>query len=1332
MADSTLRIFLDVVNPRILDRLYGLNNQVFNVNIRGNINKGLQDILSVTDRNITINANANNALSAIRSIEKTLKDVENASTFTIRVSADPVITVNHALREQIQLLRQLGFQGTPGFNAAATGRTGLEDEAFQLRTQKAVQEFAQTQNIARAQQRFFEQSREGQLQAFQRNQNLLEANREFRSSIFSNREQIANARGLLPSEITAQKSFFNLSNLGQPGTLSTILLSGLLGGPLSGIGGAVGATTLGGPTGALIGTAVFEFVGREFAKLAGTLVEAAQAGLQFQKSILSIASVFQSSSIVTDAQGNKLPISEQIKIQNQRAREVLTQTKGELAPLGFGLGGASNILQSIILGSSERGLNFSPDQLATLSKRFASTILALEPESVNDPSRILRTLPDIVGGLPRAQSSELGAALRGVVPQLFTGNISSEVDFLKATKALDSFTAVLTQTAGNAGLALAKLTAVFSNLQISFGDRFLKSIEPGINRLVEVFNRPDLEQGFNQIADTIGSFMTQIIELAAQFSQDFLSESGFINNTAPIIDSITGALAEAFNFVFQPNEVERKAGSNITGESIERRQERLDNEEIERLQAINKKLRGESFKIETDPGKIISQALTNAFGKTDLAEFIPKISNLTPGAQLIELNRAIEASAKRISIPRAPSPQEDLGTLFALSEVKQAEIARAQSLQDTTTALGKIQSAEQTLAKIPGLVDTNQQAFLLATENLTRAKEGTSAFAQAAGAIESAENALVAARKQGFQAINDLIAAEHTLTDRLKATLPSGTAAGREGASKLDLAQTARDIEKLEAEKSRLAIDFLTSQSDVERNVLQQQIFENALNLGERQATNVNQTIADQNIILANFDLLSEGLKSVADFPNKLAELGVKFSELTDSVSQASRALQQFADSEQLRELGRTGELISLGQKVVQSGGSISDLPPEIQQLVENPDKLREFQLRQAKEELRVATIPGGRLNRFTFDDIDDEKRRAAEAQSTRADIALSRFPFERDQVINDQAKNLVKLGQNFPDLIAPSATQAIVDSFKTAANQAALLATGAGGVSVSGGIGGAITSITDKRQRIGPNIIGPNVPTIPGPDGQGIIPGVNAFPTPQNIDAFVEAGGAFGFSKPVGVEGPSLTQQFETKLDEVAKGESLIPSLLEAGKALGGSAEGSAKQIVEASGFNKARDTLVKKEGFDPELVTKFLSAPGGTIDFKTVNQVNKEGFASFTNAVDNFSSFGEDFKQTGTNLQQTTSALKENKPADLKTGLTDISSKLTQGAKSQDIYNLGEAIDSSFKSIQEKTGGDKGASAVVEALRNVAQLIESVRGNTDPSIITNAHKAALEQAFS
>lgn len=1311
MADSTLRIFLDVVNPRILDRLYGLNNQVFNVNIRGNINKGLQDILSVTDRNITINANANNALNAIRSIEKTLKDVENASTYTIRVSADPVVTVNHALREQIQLLRQLGFQGTPGFNAAATGRTGLEAELDQLRLQKALQGFQRDVNISNAQQRFFEQSREGQLQAFQRNQNLLEANREFRSSIFSNREQIANARGLLPSEITAQKSFFNLSNLGQPGTLSTIILSGLLGGPLSGIGGVAGATTLGGPTGALIGTAVFEFVGREFAKLAGTLVEAAQAGLQFQKSIVSIAAIFQSATKITDLRGNVLPIAEQIKIQNLRARQTQLATREQLAPLGFGTEGATTILQSILLGASERGLNFNPNELALLSKRFASTIAALEPEAINDPSRILRTLPDIVGGLPRAGSSEIGAALKSIVPQLFSGGIKSEAEFLKITKALDSFVEVLTQSAGTASIALAKLTIIFQNAKADFGDKLLQGIVPGLTALADALNDPAIKEGLLLLGSTIGSFINGVLEAAAKLTKFTLDPNTMINIIAPAIDTALKALG--FH------------GSDLTGTLKTKQKENFVKGLIETTAGVL----GGDFKVETDPGKIVGQALEAAFKKQDFAQFLPALSTQTPGALKTELTRALSAQAVR---PGGFSPEQSLGAQFALIEVTQAEIARAQSLQDTATSLGKVQSAEEALSRIPGLLETGRAAFTIATENLANAKEGTSAFALAVAGLESAENSLVAARKQGFQAINDLIAAEHTLTAKLKATLPSGTAAGREGASKLDLAQTDRDIERLEATKSSLAIDFLSATTDVEKNILQQQIFENALNLGERQATKVNQVIADQNIVLANFDLLSEGLKSVADFPNKLAELGVKFSELTDSVSQASRALQQFADSEQLRELGRTGELISLGQKVVQSGGSISDLPPEIQQLVENPDKLREFQLRQAKEELRVATIPGGRLNRFTFDDIDDEKRRAAEAQSTRADIALSRFPFERDQVINDQAKNLVKLGQNFPDLIAPSATQAIVDSFKTAANQAALLATGAGGVSVSGGIGGAITSITDKRQRIGPNIIGPNVPTIPGPDGQGIIPGVNAFPTPQNIDAFVEAGGAFGFSKPVGVEGPSLTQQFETKLDEVAKGESLIPSLLEAGKALGGSAEGSAKQIVEASGFNKARDTLVKKEGFDPELVTKFLSAPGGTIDFKTVNQVNKEGFASFTNAVDNFSSFGEDFKQTGTNLQQTTSALKENKPADLKTGLTDISSKLTQGAKSQDIYNLGEAIDSSFKSIQEKTGGDKGASAVVEALRNVAQLIESVRGNTDPSIITNAHKAALEQAFS
>lgn len=1418
MADSVLKIFLQLQNPDLLTQLEKLNNSNFTLNIRGNIDKGVKDILSIGDKFITLNVNSGQALGELRKVEQSLRDLQNLSKINIGIGGSPDVTINNTLRAQLQELKNLGF-GTPGFNARATGRQGLETELDTARLGKALQGFEADLNLARQQQKIFEQSpqfledqavqalqshnaalalekslsqeleqqaiqafnshksalalekansdqleqeaiqafnshksalalekslnqeaeqqaiqafnsnksavalqqslvsdaekeaikarelqllnqnapirlKQAELQEFQKTQALQKANESFGSNLFISKEQAALSAGVLPSEITAQKSFFSPGNLKNPETASTVLLSGLLGGPVAALGGLAGAATIGGPIGALVGTTIFEAIADQFKQVAGALEQAAQAGLQLQKAITSITAIFQSTTKVLDLQGNALPLNEQLAIQSQRARETQQATRQQLAPLGFGIEGSTTILQSILLGASERGLNFNPEQLGTLSKRFASAIVALEPESVTEPARILKTLPDIVGGLPRAQSSEIGAALRSVVPQLFTqGGIKSEAEFLRATQALEQFYNTLTNLPDIAAIPLAKLSATFQNAQANFGDILLQKIVPGLNALADALADPQVQNGLNILASAIGDFANRLLEIGASVTK-FVLNPDTLKGAGSIFDIVFNALKNASGPLgkFIPN-------SDVVGALRIKENEQL----VKGLIDTASGALGKDFKIETNPAKIVTQALNSAFGKSDLSEFIPKISNLTPGAQRDELNRALAAQALQ-----GFTPEQSLGTQFALNEVTKAEIARNQSLQDTTTSLGKIASAEASLTGSVDLIANSKAAFTIASENLANVEKGTDAYSKALAGVESAENSLIASRKQSFEATNQLISAERSQTAALKAAIDTTTNAGKLQAIEVDRQGILKERTTLTQNLNDLQKGLAEAISPLEKTVLQQEINQRQLDIGANKAQEAQNIRQNENQQVAGFDIFRETTRAIEDFPNKIKELQVSFVSLTDAVTSAARSLQQFSDSAQLRELGRTGQLVELGQNIVSAGGDLSELPPEIRQLVENPEKLQEFKLKQAREQFRVATIPGGNLNRFTFDDIQAEQQRALEGQKTTADIALKRFPFQVEDTISAFNKELLKGAQEFPKTFGSSAD--IVKKLTPEAIKEAAKFIIPGGSSVTGGfednpIGKAISSITNKS---------------------GLVGAIAA--AGQTFGAVNETsntgGGTEGLPEVTALP-EYLTLSKATTL-QTFKGEapSLVSTLLEAGQKLGAGAEGTTKQVVAATGYESALKTL---GGSD--LAKQFL-APGGIIDINAVNNANSlnaKGASSIASAGDIFkdsvSSFGEA-------SQQTAQALKQNKPADLKTGLSDISTKLTDGAKSQDIYNLSDAIDSSFQKLKD-SASNQDTQLLVQALQNIAQLTESVRGNTDPSIQKSAHLSALNEAF-
>lgn len=162
MADTDiLKVLLQLENPELLNKLEDVKKG-FTVKIRGDIDKGLQDILSTSrlEKQIKITADDKGALSVLNGIKNTLESIQKQTTLSVKFSGDPVADLQkiNKLMGEIQakqLLPQLSQLGAVQNNNVKT----LSTNAFQpggsldqAKVIKAIQDEANKQlAIGRAQ-----------------------------------------------------------------------------------------------------------------------------------------------------------------------------------------------------------------------------------------------------------------------------------------------------------------------------------------------------------------------------------------------------------------------------------------------------------------------------------------------------------------------------------------------------------------------------------------------------------------------------------------------------------------------------------------------------------------------------------------------------------------------------------------------------------------------------------------------------------------------------------------------------------------------------------------------------------------------------------------------------------------------------------------------------------------------------------------------------------------------------------------------------------------------------------------------------------------------------
>lgn len=323
-------------------------------------------------------------------------------------------------------------------------------------------------------------------------------------------EEAAKKYNVKRRDITSRPSYFDPKRIFKDGNFQDILYTGLLGGPAQGIGAALGAATFD-KGGSLIGANIAAATVAVFQKISDAMTSAVKAGAEYERAVTGITGIFQATTDVVDADGNPVGIRRALAFQGKRAEGIQRASQRALLPLGITGATASALTQSLAAGLAQRGIAPDEKSTETLLRRFGAAIQTLQPELASDPNLIRRGFEDIIGGGPQASRTELGSALRGIAPGLFTGGKKSIEDILRATEALDA----LVDAIRNSDKASIEYQKTLGNLQLAqqeLGKGILEGLAPGLKAFNEELQKNSASSSFKDLGKAIGESATAIVK----------------------------------------------------------------------------------------------------------------------------------------------------------------------------------------------------------------------------------------------------------------------------------------------------------------------------------------------------------------------------------------------------------------------------------------------------------------------------------------------------------------------------------------------------------------------------------------------------------------------------------------------------------------------------------------------------------------------------------------------------------------------------------------------------------------------------------------------------
>jgi hypothetical protein len=328
-----------------------------------------------------------------------------------------------------------------------------------------------------------------------------------------------------PKPVSGSAKF--LQNLKKPETVQQLSFALLFGGLPTLAGAAIGGG-IGGGAGALVGSTITQFLGNsvgggiEKAKEVAEILK--EAGLAFERSIVGITAIGQSNTDVVSKSGGVVSLSEGLKFQSARAKEIQLAARSKLLPIGIAGQTESTFVQGIVSALSQRGLQGTPQQVARLAELIGGAIQTQRPSLLENTTLLLRDIQDVLGGGPLAQRTVLSQLVR---PAL-TGNANAKTteQVVAAFETLNKFPQVASNL-DNPVVTLNKLEGALDNLRTAGGVEVLNALTPAFKELFEVLSKQETIDAVKSVGESVGQFASLFIKAkvnAVDFGQ------GFINN----------------------------------------------------------------------------------------------------------------------------------------------------------------------------------------------------------------------------------------------------------------------------------------------------------------------------------------------------------------------------------------------------------------------------------------------------------------------------------------------------------------------------------------------------------------------------------------------------------------------------------------------------------------------------------------------------------------------------------------------------------------------------------------------------------------------------------
>jgi len=636
--------------------------------------------------------------------------------------------------------------------------------------------------------------------------------------------------------------------------INELAFGGLFGGAGGLAGGLVGGATFGNVLlGSTIGSVVTEGIIKNFEKLAEALRSAAESGLEFERSITSLAAVFQSTSRAT-LNGKELnPIDSQRFFQG-RSANLLKSAQARLVPLGIGSQSVGTAASALGESLSQTGADFTDEQFLNVLIPVLSAIATINPGILENPTQLRRDILDRTIG----RNTAFKAAIGGLAPGFFrpTGSID---DILSGISGLNVFPEALRNSPLPAQ-QLNRISGFASNIETQSATTFLEQAAPGFKAIADALTDPKLQDSIVELAKDFGEITDKILEMVSNALPGFITA---LDNTIKEVIKLINLLRK------HPIETESALGGvGVVGGGI--------------AGAGGGALIGGI--LGGLGGLLFGQPILGAQAGALLGGFAGGVGGgILGGKAGIGIGKAISAEP--------PTP------------VKQEEVVQESKLNQRLDNLlkpidlsveGITRAADSFIAELPELRNSilSQVEELLTEDAALRKKIGIQIY-------EDEEKNI---RKLGEEIAKTF--SQISLFGQLGASkqrLQTGVDASASIQRQIDLAQEAYNTS---IPGSPEAIQKLAALKNAQRKG-QQQAAINQDNLSEVQDKQNNIALAGVN-----------AKKAILEFTDNLKLVPLKLRDFADKVDAAKRSLQDFDRSSKLRALGRQGELISAAEEV--------------------------------------------------------------------------------------------------------------------------------------------------------------------------------------------------------------------------------------------------------------------------------------------------------------------------------------------------------------------------------------------------------------------------------